>query len=45
MSIRGIEDWLATPQGRYVMAWEQEKIDAVVDDLFGYNALQLGLPQ
>ena len=45
MSIRGIEDWLDTPQGRYVMSWEQEKIDAVVDDLFGYNALQLGLPQ
>jgi len=45
MSIRGIEDWLVTPQGRYVMAWEQEKIDTVVDDLFGYNALQLGLPQ
>ena len=45
MSIHGIEDWLATPQGRYVMAWEQEKIDAVIEDLFGYNALQLGLPQ
>ncbi|MDR3299184.1 MAG: class I SAM-dependent methyltransferase [Candidatus Accumulibacter sp.] len=45
MSIHGIEDWLLTPQGRYVMAWEQGKIDAVVDDLFGYNALQLGLPQ
>ncbi|MDR3221827.1 MAG: class I SAM-dependent methyltransferase [Candidatus Accumulibacter sp.] len=45
MSIRGIEDWLATPLGGYVMAWEQEKINTVVDDLFGYNALQLGLPQ
>ncbi|MDR1936667.1 MAG: class I SAM-dependent methyltransferase [Candidatus Accumulibacter sp.] len=45
MSIRGIEDWLGTPQGCYVMAWEQGKIDAVVDDLFGYHALQLGLPQ
>jgi SAM-dependent methyltransferase len=45
MSIRGIDDWLATPQGNYVMAWEQQKIDAVIDDLFGYNALQLGLPQ
>lgn len=41
----GIDDWLVTPQGRYVMSWEQDKIDAVVDDLFGYNALQLGLPQ
>ena len=45
MSIPGIDNWLNTPQGRYVMDWEREKIDAVVADLFGYNALQLGLPQ
>ena len=45
MSIPGIVDWLDTPQGRYVMAWEQPRIDAVVADLFGYNALQLGLPE
>ena len=45
MSIPGMVDWLETPQGRYVMAWEQPRIDAVVADLFGYNALQLGLPQ
>ena len=45
MSNHEIDDWLDTPQGRYVMAWEQDKIDAVVVDLFGYNALQLGLPQ
>jgi SAM-dependent methyltransferase len=45
MSIPGIDDWLDTAQGRYVMAWEQAKVDALVTDLFGYNALQLGLPQ
>lgn len=45
MSNPGIDEWLETPQGRYVMAWEQEKVDSVVSDLFGYNALQLGLPQ
>jgi SAM-dependent methyltransferase len=45
MSIPAIDGWLDTPQGRYVLAWEQAKIDAVVADLFGYNALQLGLPQ
>ncbi len=45
MSITGIDDWLETAQGRYVMAWEQARIDAVVADRFGYNALQLGLPQ
>jgi SAM-dependent methyltransferase len=45
MSIPGIDAWLDTAQGRYVMAWEQARIDALVTDLFGYNALQLGLPQ
>ncbi|MFT3850068.1 MAG: class I SAM-dependent methyltransferase [Propionivibrio sp.] len=45
MSNPGIDDWLQTPQGRYVMDWEMERIDTLVADLFGYNALQLGLPQ
>jgi hypothetical protein len=45
MSIPGLDTWLQSPQGRYVMAWEQASIDAVVADLFGYHALQLGLPQ
>ncbi|MBL8406700.1 MAG: class I SAM-dependent methyltransferase [Candidatus Accumulibacter phosphatis] len=45
MSIPGFDTWLESPQGRYVMAWEQARIDAVVADLFGYNAVQLGLPQ
>ena len=45
MSMSGIDDWLDSAQGRYVMAWEQARTDAVVADLFGYNALQLGLPQ
>ena len=27
------------------MAWEQAAIDAVVVDVFGYNAIQLGMPQ
>ena len=44
-SIAGLDDWLTSPQGRYVMAWEQEKSASVVADLFGYHALQLGMPQ
>ena len=40
-----IADWLETPRGRYVMNWEQPHVDAQVADVFGYNALQLGLPQ
>lgn len=45
MSIRGLSQWLATPQGRYVLAWEQNKYDEVVADIFGFNALQMGMPE
>jgi SAM-dependent methyltransferase len=45
MSIPGLDVWLQSPQGRYILAWEQARLDAVVADLFGYNAIQLGLPQ
>lgn len=45
MSIPGLDSWLASPQGHYVTAWEQAQVDAAVADIFGYNALQLGLPQ
>jgi SAM-dependent methyltransferase len=45
MSIPGLEDWLVSPQGRYVLGWECARIDETIADVFGYNALQLGLPQ
>lgn len=38
-------EWLATPSGRYLLAREQAYFDKTVADIFGYNALQLGLPQ
>jgi len=38
-------DWIASPAGRYVLGWEQQQLDRVVSDLFGYHALQLGMPQ
>ena len=34
--------WLATPPGRYLLAWEQAQFDAVVADVFGFHAVQLG---
>jgi len=43
--IIGMHEWLQTPPGQYLLAWEQAQIDAVVTDLFGFHALQLGLPQ
>ncbi len=38
-------DWLAMPLGTYLVEQEQRFFDAAVVDLFGYNALQIGLPQ
>ena len=37
--------WTASPPGRYVLDWEQAQLDQIVSDLFGYHALQLGMPQ
>ena len=38
-------DWLLSPPGRYLLDWEQARIDHAVADLFGFHALQLGLPE
>ena len=37
--------WLQTPAGRYLLEWEQRHLDRVVADLFGFHALQVGLPE
>src|SRR6266478_5707020 len=39
-----LADWFETPKGGYVLAWERGQFDAAVEDVFGYNAVQLGLP-
>lgn len=44
MSIPGLDSWLASPQGRYVIDWELARADGLVSDIFGFNAVQLGLP-
>lgn len=33
-----------TPLGRYVLDWEQACADELIADIFGYNAVQLGMP-
>ena len=38
-------DWLKTPPGEYLLAWERERFDQAVANIFGYHALQLGLPE
>lgn len=37
--------WFAGPKGAYVLDWEQRQIDSAVEDTFGFNAVQIGLPQ
>ncbi|MDR3481797.1 MAG: methyltransferase domain-containing protein [Burkholderiaceae bacterium] len=44
-SIIALGPWLETPPGNYVRAWEQARLDALTVDIFGFNALQIGLPQ
>lgn len=43
--IIGLTDWFATAPGQYLLAWEQAQFDLAVADLFGYNAVQLGLAE
>ena len=37
--------WLQSPPGRYLLAWEQAQLDQTVADVFGFHALQLGLAE
>lgn len=43
--IIGLTQWLRTPAGRYLLTWEQHHLDTAVSDLFGFHALQLGMPE
>ena len=44
-SIIALDGWLQTPAGLYVRAWEQQCLDSLTVDIFGFNAVQIGLPQ
>ena len=38
-------DWFATPLGQYLLEKERAYLDDVTPDIFGYHALQLGMPE
>jgi len=40
-----LHDWLATPPGAYLLDWERAQTSRLVADVFGFHALQLGLPE
>jgi SAM-dependent methyltransferase len=44
-SIIALGPWLEGPVGRYVRDWEQARLDLLTSDIFGFNAVQVGLPQ
>jgi len=45
MSIADRQAWLATPVGAYLQEQEQRLFDDAVSDVFGFNAVQLGMPE
>jgi SAM-dependent methyltransferase len=42
--IISLAPWFDTPAGAYARAWEQSRLDELTADIFGYNAVQMGLP-
>lgn len=40
-----LHPWLAIPPGQALLQWEQVQMDRLVADVFGFHALQLGLPE
>jgi len=40
-----LSSWLATSQGAYVLDWEFAQFDSAVEDVFGFRAVQIGLPE
>jgi SAM-dependent methyltransferase len=44
-NLQSLTDWFETPPGHYLLGWEQDRFDLAVADVFGFNAVQLGLPQ
>ena len=39
-----LAEWFATPLGQYLLGREQAWFDRTVADIFGFNAVQIGLP-
>ena len=43
--LSSLSGWFTTPQGAYVLGWELAQFDSAVDDVFGFRAVQVGLPE
>src|SRR6266571_2821248 len=40
-----LSGWFSTAQGAYVLGWERAQVDSAVEDVFGFRAVQIGLPE
>lgn len=40
-----LAQWFGQPAGQYLLEWEQQVLDQLTADIFGYNALQIGMPE
>jgi len=40
-----LHDWFQSPLGQYLLQSERGWLDQVVPDIFGYHAIQIGMPQ
>jgi SAM-dependent methyltransferase len=45
LTAQSLSEWFATEQGGYVLTREQDYFDHTVSDIFGFNAMQMGLPE
>ena len=44
-SIIALGPWLDSPTGSYVRAWQEAQLSVLTADIFGFNAMQIGLPE
>ena len=45
MATNTLQEWFETPLGQYLLDKERAYLDDVTPDIFGFHALQLGLPR
>ena len=45
MPTNTLQEWLTTPLGQYLLEKERAYLDDVTPDIFGFHAMQLGMPE
>ena len=45
MPTNALQDWFETPLGQYLLEKERAYLDEVTPDIFGFHAIQLGMPE